>query len=235
VVTFNSKSAEAGQNSLETAEFDSTQNRILFREILFKDEFSNELKARIGPSRSLKKMNADDLSNEFLLSADEIEYEDTQLAITKPNPQKCMQCHALSAENYPGVARYIWQDYKTWKGVYGEADDNLDASKNEGSQLAAFKVVALSADRFKNLDGLKIPNFPYSVGPLKAGGYGTRPNLLLTDLLFTRFGKVVAQAFFNRMTPEARAQFKITVEQESNSPSAIVARLKPVAKTLILI
>lgn len=101
IFTFNGKNSQAGGNELESVEFDEAQKKFLFREIIFKSS----------------KFDISDIG----LTADEIDFQNETLLVSKANPQKCLQCHGQNASP-------IWQAYFNWPGAFGSNDDQLGMS-----------------------------------------------------------------------------------------------------------
>lgn len=203
IVTFNSDPSFAGGLSLEIAEFDSVSNKIFYREIIFKDEFPLEIRNRLKASML---SDDEDLLNDQLLTKSDIAFEDQRLAVTIPNPQKCMQCHALSVSN-SDRSRYIWDSYHTWPGLYGVKDDKL--SDEELVSLAAFKKMAVSGhDRYKYLEGNDRDLYPYDVGEVQSGPIEKRANLLLTKLLAARQAMSLASWIQAGLSADQQRQFE---------------------------
>lgn len=100
VFSFNGDSKKRGGYAFETMEFDSQTKTFLFREVAFK-----------------KQMTKSDLED---LDADEIEFEDEFVRVSKANVNKCTQCHGTNPNP-------IWETYFIWPGSYGSDDDGLNS------------------------------------------------------------------------------------------------------------
>ncbi|MCB0408181.1 MAG: hypothetical protein KDD34_08260, partial [Bdellovibrionales bacterium] len=128
ILTFHGNPQEHSHNTIEVAEFDSRRRRLFYREII-------ELQKGIALN-SHKKIS--DFLDENMLEVGDIDILNDRFLLTKPNPNKCMACHAMKPENFPfssphskRLARYIWSPYKEWADdkigskAYGFMDDNL--------------------------------------------------------------------------------------------------------------
>jgi len=103
IMAFNGDSQKRGGGSFETVEYDGQNHQFLFREIAFKYPGYN---INLDPS--------------------EIAYQDANIAISNPNPQKCTACHGKNATP-------IWATYFVWPGAYGSDDDDLTMSLDKQS------------------------------------------------------------------------------------------------------
>lgn len=106
ILTFNGDDRHAAGSSFETVEYSNQSRSFLFREVTFK-----------GPRFRKKSLGLD---------PNEIEFENEQLVISKPNPKKCLQCHGPTASP-------IWMTYFIWPGFYGSNDDHLYMSFDKSS------------------------------------------------------------------------------------------------------
>ena len=98
VFTFNGSAKQRGGYAFETMEYDYAANSFLFREIVFKKEV---------PKNETERPTAND-----------IEFEDARIQVSKANLERCTQCHGLSPSP-------IWETYFMWPGAYGSNDDIL--------------------------------------------------------------------------------------------------------------
>ncbi|MCB0410950.1 MAG: hypothetical protein KDD22_00380 [Bdellovibrionales bacterium] len=127
IVSFNGHSDQRGYGALEVASFDEKTKRIQYR------EFSYTPNLNLNNPVAKKAF----IENEGLESND-IEGQIGNFVVTKPNPNKCLQCHALNQKEFPfkrphsqRLARYIWFQYNSWAkpgGVaktYGVHDDSI--------------------------------------------------------------------------------------------------------------
>lgn len=201
VFSFNSQKSSRGAYAIESVEYDPDAKSLSYREVVFKDELSGPLKsiAEQGLSQTSEKL----LDQEFGLRKSEIEFENERFAITKANPQKCLQCHQVSSK-YETEARYIWDGYADWPGVYGQDDDVLEVDsedpKKYAKTLKAFKQLAKGEARYRHLDLGKDEEFPF----VKVGSfvYPRRPNLRMTKL----FGAYQSEVFVQLLSRDLSAQ-----------------------------
>lgn len=220
MVTFNAKNAATGGNSLETVEYDAGARALKYREVLFKSELvgagAAELKKAGGSFRALP---ARVLDHGFLYSsADDIEFEDQNIVISKPNPAKCMQCHQTNAR-YPDVARYNWEGYSVWKGFYGEDNDTLVSAEisaneenpdreidyDEPARAYADYLKATAKDpRYSTLQ--RSATFPFRA-KLTLGNFAERPNLRLTKIMGIYQGEVYAGILERELAPAQGDEF----------------------------
>lgn len=96
-----------GGKSIESVEYSETSHSFQFREIAFK---------------KYPGFNVDELN----LAPEEIDFQNENILISKPNPAKCLQCHGQNANP-------IWQTYFLWPGAYGSDDDQLFMSFDTSS------------------------------------------------------------------------------------------------------
>ncbi len=205
ILSFNDNPSFDGGYSLESAEFDESSHMILFREVIFKDEIPTGLRAKLG-GPMLKSANETVLDGELSLKRDDIEFENDKLAVTRPNPPKCLQCHSLSATD-KRYARYIWNSYAHWPGIYGENDDKL--SQTERALLVNFKFRAVKHNRYHYLDALKpfTSLYPYGRGRSHSGPLFERANLLLTEYISYRQAEEIAALTALDLTATQKASF----------------------------
>ncbi len=185
IVSFNGTPTQEGGFSLEVAEFEPVQNKVLFREIIFKSEIPNEIRQILNP-RGLKDTSPTDLQNALALVPSDIAFENSRLAITKSNPGKCLQCHSLS-ESVPSEASYIWKGYQNWPGFYGSNDDGYSRNPEEWQNLEVFKKKNLATHnqaanaRYATLETF-MTSQNFTDNP-KLASIGFRPNLRMTMLI----------------------------------------------------
>jgi hypothetical protein len=101
ILTFNGDANKRAGGTFETVEYDSQNHQFLFREIEFKYPTYDPAQLDLDPS--------------------EIAYQDANIVISNPNPQKCTQCHGQNPSP-------IWATYFVWAGAYGSDDDDLTLS-----------------------------------------------------------------------------------------------------------
>lgn len=101
VITFNGNQNQRAGHAVEVMEFSEKSQSFEFREI--------EFKSQKGESFDLP------------LTEDEIEFENSNVLFSKPNPKKCLACHGPNANP-------IWATYFVWPGAYGSNDDQLTMS-----------------------------------------------------------------------------------------------------------
>lgn len=219
ILTFNSIDASAGY-SLEIADYDRAQRRIGFFEILFKNEFPQKLVRALEQIDSLKEVNPTLLRSELMLTPSDIEFETQAIAVTKVNPNKCLQCHEVSPR-HTQHARYIWDDYPLWPRFYGERHDILSAE--ERTSFAQFKDLAAAHDRYSYLDLRTIGQEPASQS------YRKRTNLRLTKLI----GAYQAEAYAELIEPELnRAGLLALSEKLVCDGRSMAAELIPVNQAI---
>lgn len=193
IVTFNASNEMRGGYALETVEYDPSRRRLFFREILFKNEFPAKLAGKLKV-KSLKDADSEVLENELGLSRKDIDHEDEHVAITKANPNKCMQCHRTN-DNFPEVARYIWDAYPIWRNFYGEQDDliNLDSPPHRQA-FRVFQAASETHPRYRLLDSK-------AFGFNERAYYTQRPNLRLTKLIAINQAEVYAELLGPSVSP----------------------------------
>jgi hypothetical protein len=108
IITFNGSTKYAGGNAIELVEYNSEASRFEFREIEFKNE---KLAENLGG---------------LPLEQSDIEFENDLIKVSKPNPQKCLNCHGANANP-------IWFSYFVWPGAFGSNDDHLTMSFDRSS------------------------------------------------------------------------------------------------------
>ncbi len=114
IFTFNGGPHRYGGAAIETMQYDQQNSRFLFREVFFKSEGN---------------------ATEINLAPHEIDFENEKFIVSKPNPAKCMHCHA----NHPDqpqvkmVVGPVWDNDFHWPGVYGSNDDLLYGSFDKGN------------------------------------------------------------------------------------------------------
>jgi len=118
------------------------------------------------------------------LSLREIEFVDGKAIAGTTTPAKCLGCHGISP-------RPIWQEYSTWKGVYGSQDDRMQDAERENyrSFLSAVRRGDRDQARYALLnfpEGSELTPYP---DDKTNSSFGFRINLVLTKLL-TRFNVV---------------------------------------------
>jgi hypothetical protein len=150
ILTFNGSPDQYGYHSIESAEFNVADQRIRYREIIFRKDLKIE-KPEIP-------WTEDSLIQTAALAKDEIAFFDDRVLVTKANPSKCMGCHADNIYNMNNIdgslpdrkARYIWPTYPTWQGIYGSNDSGPDAA-HEPQNYAHFRSLAAQNPRYRFL------------------------------------------------------------------------------------
>jgi hypothetical protein len=198
ITTFNKAHAKGG-HALEISDFDFAANNILFREVIAKDDLPEGPKSKLN-GQYLKNVSEEWLDHEFDLKRSEIEFENDKIAVTTPNPGKCLNCHALFP-NETRWTRYIWSSYGNWPNMYGKIDDVLDP--NEQKLLAEFKTQL--GDRYSQLEGITKENAPYVTA--RSNRTVDTPNLQLTMYFSILQAKVLAQYVMEHQTLENLQRF----------------------------
>ncbi len=119
IYTFNGDSSHQGYSSLETVE--AKGDNLLFREVVFLGDLPSGVQVK----------NHQDAESHLHLRSSEIAYLDENIVISKPNPSKCIACHASNFKTFKdnGYTRYIWDAYPNWPTAYGSTDDSLVMAK----------------------------------------------------------------------------------------------------------
>lgn len=136
VMTYNGSASQKGFAFLEVRSF-SERKGFQYREVAFKKEPIHE--------------------HDDPITEEEIEKQSRFVSISKPNIQKCTQCHSEKP-------RPIWQPYFIWPGAYGSDDDILSATYLGPSVGRAFDIRpgARDAERVgynQFLDNLQNPRY----------------------------------------------------------------------------
>ena len=200
VFTFNGHPQQKGFYNLETAEYNSETRRIYFREIVSLADWQTYLRATNQTSSIPRTPKPGDaFFEQFGLSANDIQpfnkagdLIQNGIFITKPNPMKCMQCHAISVKEFEvagskphseRIARYIWGNYARWNGAYGSRDDALNLKNEEVEAVEFIRLKFQSANNQNRYSHLNWGQHLFSPYSANAQGTSRDGTILLSDIL----------------------------------------------------
>lgn len=149
---------------------------------------------------------------------------DLQTREVQVNHSSCMGCHSERGANDP---RPNWASYQTWKGVFGEEDDQLSSS--EITKLTAFKQLQANNPCYSTLPWAR-PNapgyeyYPYSTA-YKSSNYDVRPNLKITEVQSHLMAQRLADKFW-RSPGFRKFRFGFLMDALNCAPPDFEDRLK---------
>lgn len=190
IFTFNSQipgHKTSGVDAIEMLDFNSQTSSFELREVRFRDS-----------------------------SSEPNEFGGKPYLISKANPEKCLSCHSVFNKNkwtqsasglrYNPFVRPIWDSYPLWRGVYGGADDDRDASSGGHGPI------------FKNGDSRELPEktkFFSKEGDRYKGRYSYLPKLAETYGINADFTAALAKLNSQRIgkrlagTPMASLRYQL--------------------------